>query len=195
MALRGSGEPSPAERQVWLNRYANTLAWVDDLLGELLESLDPERTVVIVTGDHGESFYEDGAWLHSSRISDVQTGVPLLAGGRARDARWDVATSHLDVAPTLLHAALGRASRNPHLDGRDLLAEEVGPSVFELAGDHEDFVLYAPHGRLRLSARRGRLLPMGEVDEVDDYLPSAGPVGPWREVVARRFAELDCGCR
>jgi len=74
-------EASERTRIRWLNRYRNALAFMDDLVGEFLEGLDRERCLVVLTGDHGESFFDDGTWLHSSRLSEIQTRVPCAIVG------------------------------------------------------------------------------------------------------------------
>ncbi len=45
-----------------------------------------ESTVVIITGDHGEEFYEHGYWGHTSAYSPEQVKVPLFFTCRAGQA-------------------------------------------------------------------------------------------------------------
>ena len=75
-------ELDPERDRVGLvNRYRNSAHAIDEKIGSLLEQLDPSRTLVIVTGDHGEALFDDGTIAHSSRISDAQTRVPLVLTG------------------------------------------------------------------------------------------------------------------
>jgi membrane-anchored protein YejM (alkaline phosphatase superfamily) len=107
--------------KLW-NRYRNAALSVEAQIVEFVESLDPTRNVVAITGDHGESFGEDGALVHGSRASDAQTRVPLLIVGPGVPPTTIASpTSHLDVLPTLLHAATGVADPTRGVDGRDLL--------------------------------------------------------------------------
>lgn len=113
---------APLERDLLWNRYRNAALSLEAQLSEFVGSLDMSRTVVAITGDHGESFGEDGALVHGSRASDAQTRVPLLVLGAGVPARsLDAPTSHEDVLPTLLHLATGVADPIRGLDGRDLL--------------------------------------------------------------------------
>lgn len=113
---------APLERDRLWNRYRNAALSLEAELVEFVTSLDASRTVVAITGDHGESFGEDGALVHGSRASDAQTRVPLLVLGAGVPARTlDAPTSHEDVLPTLLHLATGVADPIRGLDGRDLL--------------------------------------------------------------------------
>jgi membrane-anchored protein YejM (alkaline phosphatase superfamily) len=65
-----------------LNRYRNSLHYVDSLIGEALAALESrgllENSVVIVTGDHGQEFNDSGQnyWGHASNFTRFQTGVP-----------------------------------------------------------------------------------------------------------------------
>jgi arylsulfatase len=61
-------ETTPDEADHIVRLYDGNLAFVDQELGFLRRSLESlglwERTVVIVTADHGECFGEDGYWGH-----------------------------------------------------------------------------------------------------------------------------------
>ena len=115
---------APLDRDKLWNRYRNSALSVESQLVAFAASLDPQRNVIAITGDHGESFGEDGALVHGSRASDAQTRVPLLIVGAGVTAGTVATpTSHLDVVPTLLHAATGVADPVRGLDGRDLLGD------------------------------------------------------------------------
>ena len=102
-----------AARSLVENRYKNSAAWVDSLLGKFLESLRAsgrlERSIVIITGDHGEAFWEHGTGTHGSDLGSEQLEVAfaMRLPGEA-PAHFNTVFSLLDVMPTL-HANLGRA--------------------------------------------------------------------------------------
>ena len=89
------------------NRYINASHHLDQQLGRVLDALEAsgrlDDTVVIITGDHGEEFMENGRWGHNSEFHREQVHVPLVVAvpGRA-PAVVRRPTSHLDVVPTLL---------------------------------------------------------------------------------------------
>ncbi len=97
----------------FLNRYKNAVHYTDSLVGEVLAHLEAqghlEDTVVIVTGDHGEEFNDNGKgfWGHNGNFSPVQVQVPMVVHwpGRAVQSYAHI-TSHYDVAPTLLSNVL-----------------------------------------------------------------------------------------
>ena len=87
-------------------RYHNAVGWVDyqveEFVGELKKMGRYDNSVIIVTGDHGEEFYENGSWFHSSSLMPEQTQVPLLVKwpkGTKVSARSSA--SHLDLVPSL----------------------------------------------------------------------------------------------
>ncbi len=91
----------------FLNHYKNALYFDDHVAGTILQGLEDrqlmESTVVIITGDHGEEFYEHGYWGHTSAYSPEQVKVPLVfyLPGRT-GCTVDYITSHLDLPATLL---------------------------------------------------------------------------------------------
>ena len=89
---------------------------VDDLKARGLWS----KTVVIVTGDHGEGFGEHGVMLHGYHLYAAQTKVPLIirVPGLA-PRRIRTAAGHTDVMPTL--ANLAGAPPSTEMMGRSLL--------------------------------------------------------------------------
>jgi hypothetical protein len=83
---------------------------VDDLIADFVESLDLDNTILLVTGDHGESFGEDGGRYHGGALSDVQTQVPAVLWGPGVPANRSVAfpTSLNDTNRMELHVLPNR---------------------------------------------------------------------------------------
>ncbi len=113
-----------SDPQVLHNRYKNSARFLERQILDVIESLDPERNIIVITGDHGESMFEDGALAHASRGSEVQTRVPFLMVGPGIPPRTiDKPTTHTDALPTLLHALTGGPVEVHHAHGRNLLGE------------------------------------------------------------------------
>jgi len=92
--------------------YEGECRYMDDLLTPALPALSADgRTIVVVTGDHGEEFWEhnDYTYGHGKSVYETLTRVPLImvvpgtAVGRAATP-----VSLVDLAPTLL-SLTGRA--------------------------------------------------------------------------------------
>jgi arylsulfatase A-like enzyme len=89
--------------------YAGEVRYVDAELGRVLERLvalgEAERTLVVVTSDHGEEFYEHGWKGHDETLYEEVLHVPLImrAPGLVPAAlRVPVQVSLVDLTPTLL---------------------------------------------------------------------------------------------
>ena len=102
-------------------RYLEALHYVDALVWQVLDDLKRrkllDRTVVIVTSDHGIEFDDNGLGFkgHGTAYSDYQMRTPLVVRwpGHA-PARISRRTSHNDIAPTVLTELFGCA--NPPSD-------------------------------------------------------------------------------
>jgi len=102
LALNKERDASP-----YLNHYKNAIHFDDIIVGNVLDMLDDrgfsENTVVMMTGDHGEEFYERGYWGHNGAFTPEQVKVPFVMGGPGiGKGRVDRLTSHTDLAPTIL---------------------------------------------------------------------------------------------
>jgi arylsulfatase A-like enzyme len=88
--------------------YAGEVRFVDVELGRVLDRLaalgEEERTLVVVTSDHGEEFYEHGWKGHDETLYDEVLHVPLILRGPGIPAglRVPVPVSLADLTPTLL---------------------------------------------------------------------------------------------
>ena len=96
--------------QDFKNRYLGELAYLDDRFGELVEHLKSlgvyERSLMLVTADHGEALGEYGIYCEHRSLHDVVTSVPLVIkppGGRAAVGEPVVPglVSLLDLLPTV----------------------------------------------------------------------------------------------
>lgn len=88
--------------------YADSLAYVDSQLGRLFRRLKEtgqwERTLVVVTGDHGEAFYEHGSAAHANGVYEETIRVPLVIRAPGLEpGKEDRPSQLLDVAPGVLH--------------------------------------------------------------------------------------------
>ena len=100
--------PRPA-RALVRDSYDNCLAYLDERLGELFDELrrrgELDRTVVIVTADHGEGLGEHDLFDHGESLYRPEIRVPLLialpSGGPSREVVSEP-VSLRDVAATIV---------------------------------------------------------------------------------------------
>lgn len=107
-------------------QYDGAIAYLDQELGKLFESLRGlglyDRTVIIVTADHGEEFYDHGGWSHGKSLFNEVLRVPLIIRYPPvgpPDQMVTAVARHVDVMPTLLELCQISAPRT--LEGRSLV--------------------------------------------------------------------------
>ncbi|MCA9572512.1 MAG: sulfatase, partial [Myxococcales bacterium] len=126
---RAEVERPSLDQAEYLKRvYTDEIRHMDRLLAPFVDWLKStgryDRTLIVITADHGEEFGEHGGFWHGTTLYEEQTHVPLIvklpAGDLAgRRVPWQARL--IDVAPTLT-AALG-VPPDPTWAGRDLLPD------------------------------------------------------------------------
>ncbi len=124
--------------------YDGNLAFADQEVGRLRSALEGlglwERTVVIVTADHGEGLLEHDFVGHNKQLYEESAHIPLIvrfpAGRGPAGLRVKALVDLLDVAPTVadIFGVLGKGGSDRAFAGRSLLAVAAGapgtPAVF-----------------------------------------------------------------
>jgi membrane-anchored protein YejM (alkaline phosphatase superfamily) len=103
--MSNSQSPELVERV--RNRYLNGLHHADRVAGRLIDELERSdafaHTLLMVTGDHGEEFCENGYWGHTGNFTREQVAVPLFVRGPGIAPGVEARpTSHLDIPATQL---------------------------------------------------------------------------------------------
>ena len=127
----------------FLNHFKNAVYFADHVTGTILDALEErlllESTVVLITGDHGEEFYERGFWGHTSSFSPEQVQVPLVMHIPGQSGRAvDRLTSHLDIPATLLDLVGCKTDPRAYSLGGSLLNENYRRN-YAVAGGWDDF--------------------------------------------------------
>jgi arylsulfatase A-like enzyme len=101
--------PEPFRSRYRDHPYDGEIAYVDAQIGALLDELSAlgvrEKTLVVVTADHGEAHGEHGEFTHSLLVHDATLRVPLIVHAPAALPRGRVIerqASLVDVVPTIL---------------------------------------------------------------------------------------------
>jgi arylsulfatase A-like enzyme/Tfp pilus assembly protein PilF len=129
--------PEPFATRYADDPYTGEVAYVDAQLAILFGELDRkhllDRTVVVLTGDHGEAFGEHGEVFHGYFAYNTTIHVPLIVSAPGlKAARIKDAVSHIDIFPTVCDllgvekpASLQGESLLPFLRGRTRKARPV----------------------------------------------------------------------
>ena len=120
---RGYFKKHPEAVEVARAMYDSEVAALDAYLGELLPTLPGyDNAWVLIFGDHGESFGENGSMIHGNNLRQPEVHVPFmikLPRNQRGGTRLAAPVSLVDVLPTL--AALIAAPQPPQMDGVSLL--------------------------------------------------------------------------
>lgn len=139
-------------------RFDNALRDADAALGRLVEGLRRagrlDRTILLVTADHGEAFGEHGMRMHGTSIFDEQVRVPLVISGKAMAGlpSADLVGSLVDLGPTILQFA---GATHTGMQGRGLFDPARGRRAY----------FFCKAGGLTIGYREGRmkyLLDLGD---------------------------------
>ena len=103
----------PAELQPLVDEerdhYDESIEYLDSEIGKLVNALQQDQTsqntLLILTGDHGESF-ERGFLSHGEDLYESSLHVPLLIKfpGRSKGEKLSIPAQSIDIAPTILQA-------------------------------------------------------------------------------------------
>ena len=126
--------PEPYLSRYRSNPYAGEVAFTDFALGPLLDiarASTDRTTLVVVTGDHGESLGEHGEATHGVFAYEATLRIPLLiaqyrmgqptagdAPASPRVSQWPV--QHVDIVPTVLDLVMADVPKT--LPGRSLVS-------------------------------------------------------------------------
>ncbi len=122
--------PEPFATQYADDPYLGEIAYVDDALGKAIAPLLGNKTLLIVTADHGEARGDHGEQTHGLFAYESTLKIPLLVWHPGLTHRVEPAyVRHIDIVPTILDR-LGIA-KPPPLPGASLLANANRDSYFE----------------------------------------------------------------
>lgn len=122
-----------------LNRYLNGVYGADEFIKRLVATLQEmglaDRTLLVVTGDHGEAFGEHGELIHGGSVYNELVHVPLMIENPKlfqHEVVVDRLMRQIDIAPTLL-ALLGFNSP-ASWQGTDVLGADPPARAYLFAG-------------------------------------------------------------
>ncbi|HEY7161425.1 MAG TPA: sulfatase-like hydrolase/transferase, partial [Acidobacteriota bacterium] len=99
--------PEPYKTEYASAPYDGEIAYTDHVFGKLYDLLDElqlkEKTIVVMTGDHGEGLGDHKEQTHSIFIYNATQHVPLMIRlPKIKPKRIKGVVSHIDLVPTIL---------------------------------------------------------------------------------------------
>ncbi|BAI80614.1 conserved hypothetical protein [Deferribacter desulfuricans SSM1] len=108
------------------NAYMNAVYYDDALVKEILDYLkekgDLKNTIIVITGDHGEEFYENGHFGHNNSFTEYQVRVPFvfyIPWMKHKDMNY--ITTHYDFVPTIFDLLGIKADKKGYTFGNNML--------------------------------------------------------------------------
>lgn len=120
-----------------LNRYLNTIKYVDNWIGEIMDLLEKigvaEETLVVMVGDHGMAFEEDSpvySTFENGHISNMRVPLNFHHPSLPR-MHLEVNATSLSIIPTILDLLVTTSSVNKEdaIIASDLMQQYEGQSL------------------------------------------------------------------
>ncbi len=158
LGLQRSGpEPEPTIRDYVVGLYDEEVLAADRAVGQMVKQIDDSgawgETLLVVTADHGEEFWDHGGFEHGHTLYGELLRVPLvIAGAGAPSGRIDTLVQHVDLYQGLLARAGAKAPEGTR--GTDLWslisASNTGRVAFAESVAHGDNLASVVDERARL---------------------------------------------
>jgi len=133
IGLRTDAPPSGVSVAELRARYDENISYVDGVVGGFLEWLDRtgrfDRSIIIVSADHGESFEHNWLTHGGPYLFNGVIRIPLIihVPGQKQGSRISQAAEQIDLVPTILELIGGQAptwaegtSLKPALEGKEV---------------------------------------------------------------------------
>lgn len=107
--LTAGGKLSGQDRDYLISLYDEQIRYADARIGEMISALESRGllsgSLVLLTSDHGEEFWEHGNYEHGHSLYDELLRVPLvIAGPGVPQAEVQSRVRHVDLLPTVMEA-------------------------------------------------------------------------------------------
>ncbi|MCL2155948.1 MAG: sulfatase-like hydrolase/transferase [Leptospirales bacterium] len=125
--ISGTQEKFRKDRLELKNRYMNAVYYTDQLLRRLITEMDKmgklKDTILIISGDHGEEFWEHGSFGHTWGLNNIQimpAAMIYYPGITGKSIKYKY-TSHQDFLPTVFELIGLNIDWNQFATGKSLV--------------------------------------------------------------------------
>jgi len=111
------------------NRYSNAVNYLDSMFEEFFDHLKKnglyENSIIVVTADHGEEFFEKGSLFHGTHLNKYQTNIPTFYKLPQKTMEniidKDKITSLIDIFPSIFHSLTSCEDYSDIFSGNSIL--------------------------------------------------------------------------
>ncbi len=143
------------------NRYRNSLCYVDSLFSKFFQFLQQNKyydpSMIVITGDHGEEFFENGSLFHGSHLNFLQVHVPIIYKFPKSFQKTipRKMSSHVDIFPTILDVISMPNSLKTSYGGTSIFSKTPLPFLmaFQQNGGFPPNTFFIHNGSLYLTAK------------------------------------------
>ncbi|MCL1865572.1 MAG: sulfatase-like hydrolase/transferase [Spirochaetes bacterium] len=125
--ISGTQEKFKKDRIELKNRYMNAVYYTDQLLRRLITEMDNmgklKNTILVISGDHGEEFWEHGSFGHTWGLNNIQimpAAIIYYPGITSSSIKYKY-TSHQDFMPTVFELIGLNIDWNQFVTGKSLI--------------------------------------------------------------------------
>ena len=125
----------PQDRERLISLYDGQILCTDDYIGKLIAFLKEtnlyDKTMIVLTADHGEEFFDHGAWEHGDSLHQELLRVPLIIKypfSRKKGIERERLAPSIDIVPTILDTL--RIKMSYPMEGISLAKKAGGRVVF-----------------------------------------------------------------
>lgn len=126
---------SQSDLSLLKNRYRNAVNYLDTLFADFFDHLKKsglyENSIIVITADHGEEFFEGGSLFHGTHLNRYQTSIPTFykLPQKTMDNIDDKEkiTSLIDIFPSIFHTLTLQSDYPDIFSGHSILSQYKKP--------------------------------------------------------------------
>ncbi|GJM15468.1 MAG: hypothetical protein DHS20C13_07950 [Thermodesulfobacteriota bacterium] len=144
----GHYSPNLSDRERIRQLYDAEVRYVDDNIGRLLETLEEldlyKDSLIILTSDHGEEFWEHGGFEHGHSLYNEVIKVPLIIKlpGNEPNQTVDIPVTTQSLMPTILELSNIQHENGPYLASSLVPILENDPANYRIKPIISSSLLY-----------------------------------------------------
>lgn len=150
------------------NRYLNAAGYVDSLIKELIEHFKDKiasgEIIIVLAGDHGEEFWDNGFLGHGKISNNIRSRVPVALCLPGIEHKEVELSSHVDIFPSIIKYLSPSSDTRKWADGISLLGEipqnrYITVTGFDFPRRSDEVTLINSHGKLFLKKTTDSINP------------------------------------